>query len=344
MSKNNYLDDVVVIRVILIALLLIYHSFAPYSSWPQIADEGNTVYEFLCQLSYSFMLPSFVFISGIVVGHQIRLKGNPTRKFVIKKFKRLMVPSIVFSIIYYLLFRGVPGSVLEFPYEILNGVGHMWFLPMLFWCFVILYILLTLLNDDRYIRWIVGISMIASVCAVIPLPLRLINAIYYFNFFYIGFLFGTKKIEKLKYVHGRGCLLGWIMFFMIYWMLRDYIAVKLDQYDNHITKKAIVLTIVNLLRLVYSWFGTLAVYFFANYMIKNRYINVGPRMRMVGSYCFGIYIFQQFILKFLYYESDFIYWFESDVVPWIALLITLIISFLLTFLSLKTKIGRLLLG
>ena len=79
------------------------------------------------------MLESFVFISGYLVGYQVLIKKREL--IIMNKVTRLLVPSILFSLIYWLIFN-YNGIVSEtFFYDLVNGVGHMWFLPMLFWCF-----------------------------------------------------------------------------------------------------------------------------------------------------------------------------------------------------------------
>ena len=35
-------------------------------------------------------------------------------------------------------------------YSILNGCGHMWYLPMLFWCFVLTWLLLQTKMKEQY--------------------------------------------------------------------------------------------------------------------------------------------------------------------------------------------------
>lgn len=60
-----------------------------------------------------------------------------------KKAERLILPSVVFSLVYWQLFNGditdlVGGG--KIVISVLSGVGHLWYLPVLFWCFVSLWI------------------------------------------------------------------------------------------------------------------------------------------------------------------------------------------------------------
>lgn len=106
------LENVVVIRLLLIVLLVLYHSFAIYNgSWGM--PEGIvpiTGYWWIATLAYSFMLETFVFISGYVLGFQTRTKYDGVLDFntcVLKKCRRLLLPSLVFSVLYFLCFRDI---------------------------------------------------------------------------------------------------------------------------------------------------------------------------------------------------------------------------------------------
>jgi fucose 4-O-acetylase-like acetyltransferase len=106
--NSNLLSDVVVIRNILIVLLVFYHAFAIYSgAWKPIAGFPIVkAYWWFDKLSYAFMLELFVFISGFVFGYQVRQKGESklqAKSLFWGKFKRLIVPSIFFSLLYMLI-------------------------------------------------------------------------------------------------------------------------------------------------------------------------------------------------------------------------------------------------
>lgn len=109
MSNNKYLDEVSLIRPILIILLVLYHAFAPWcGAWRLFCGyEANETYWWISKAAYSFMLPMFVFISGYVWAFQRESLGKKdTFKLLLsKKFKRLYIPSLLFSVVYVLLFN-----------------------------------------------------------------------------------------------------------------------------------------------------------------------------------------------------------------------------------------------
>lgn len=139
--------DVVLIRLTLIFFLVFYHAFCPFTgAWiaPPCEDFHTIeVYKWLGLLTHNFRLESMVFISGLLFGYTLTL--HPERlsfnSCIIKKVKRILLPSLLFSIVYYLLFYDLDVPLHSILLKLLNGCGHLWFLPMIFWCFVICYIL-----------------------------------------------------------------------------------------------------------------------------------------------------------------------------------------------------------
>ena len=102
-NKVN-LDEVSFIRPILIVLLILVHCFTVFNGgWPPFSGfQECTLYKWLSRTAYSFMLETFIFISGYVWAFQVIClnKTMSLRRLIKKKFERLIVPSVVFSIVY----------------------------------------------------------------------------------------------------------------------------------------------------------------------------------------------------------------------------------------------------
>lgn len=60
----------------------------------------------------------------------------------------------------------------------------------------------------------------------------------------------------------------------------------------------------------------------------------------INSICFGIYIYQQFIFKYIYYTTPLPQWTGTYLLPWVGCIITMITSITLAKLTIKSKIGR----
>lgn len=76
--------------------------------------------------------------------YQFRTLGReyPFASFVKKKALRLLNPCYVFGIFYYAMFYcGETIDVKDYILTVLNGAGHLWFLPMLFLCFISVWML-----------------------------------------------------------------------------------------------------------------------------------------------------------------------------------------------------------
>ena len=65
-KNRDVLYEVAFIRPILIVLLVVYHAFIIYrGGWePPVGFKNVVVYKWIAEVSYSFMLETFVFISG----------------------------------------------------------------------------------------------------------------------------------------------------------------------------------------------------------------------------------------------------------------------------------------
>ena len=95
-------------------------------------------------------------------------------------------------------------------------------------------------------------------------------------------------------------------------------------------------------QLVYATIGTLTLYITMVYYTQRKQLS--KFTISLASCCFGIYLTHQFLLKALYYNTDFAlivgpYW-----LPWLGFTLVLPISYLLSLLLLKTKIGKFLIG
>lgn len=96
--------------------------------------------------------------------------------------------------------------------------------------------------------------------------------------------------------------------------------------------------------LSYSFSGMAMSFCGINWLLKRKYIHVTPLMINLSTLCFGVYIYQQFILKIIYYQLDGLTLVTPWLLPWTGLLITLILSLLLSHYTLKTRLGKFLIG
>lgn len=151
MNRKN-LDEVSFMRPILIVLVVLYHAMAIHTgnwSLPEGTQE-IAAYAAVGRIAYIFMLESFVFMSGYVWAFQREQRGEePLGKLVQKKAMRLLVPCYLFGVIYALMF-GRGETFVTNILSVLTGIGHLWFLFMLFVCFVLLWAVLKVVPESKW--------------------------------------------------------------------------------------------------------------------------------------------------------------------------------------------------
>lgn len=341
-KKYIRLDEVTLMRTILAVLIVFMHSFTCYhGSWPPPAGYVEVpAYFWLTRISFAFSLEAFVFVSGYLFAFQ-RITLNRTYSglsLTINKIKRLILPSIIFSIAYFVIFypyKGIANAALS----ILNGCGHMWYLPMLFWCFIGGYLLEKVKIHDC---WKIAFLIVLNLLSVAPLPLRLSVSTSYLFYWFIGYIF-YKNSEKLTtLITPQSVSLLWVAFAILFVVLRPLRDVLAPSSYTTLGIKAIVLVGNHACQLVYATAGLFAFYGTAFlYTKKHTLSKITVRL---AACCFGIYLFQQFILQLLYYKTEFPLLAGPYLLPWCGFVIAAIVSFIFSVLLLKTKVGRSLIG
>lgn len=112
--------------------------------------------------------------------------------------------------------------------------------------------------------------------------------------------------------------------------------------NKSIIEKLFKLEIYKILKILYAILGMWALYISCLVYVKK--YKLSEKIITISSYCFGVYIFQQFILQFLYYKTNLPvavgpYW-----LPWIGCLLTVFASILICVFFMRTKVGRYLIG
>ena len=281
------------------------------------------------------MLPMFVFISSYVFSFKEETIGRKESIWpvIIKKAKRLYLPSILFSLIYIPLApKSILGNVVYNIQLILNGIGHMWFLPMLFWCFPILWLLFKI----RFIWLRFAISFLFAIAPTLSLPLQVGAALNYSFYFLLGYELYKKKNDYYGYLR---IVITWLIFitlFIGFTIIKNkYLTTNSE--DTFITQ-VIVLSANKFATLIYSTLGIIAMLMTAISVTSRN--SISPMIVKIGTYCFGVYIFQQFILQIIYYHTTLSQVVRNGVLPWLGFIVALIISLLLSYLLRLTKVGR----
>ena len=327
-------------RCVLALMIVFVHSFTCYdSSWREpLGFEKIPIYKWLCRLAYAFALESFVFISGYLYAFKTNIQTINFKTLLKNKFTRLIIPSILFSILYYLMFYSYDGSI-GMVYNIMNGCGHMWFLPMLFWCFIFIAILDSIKIKDFYK---IIILFLFSLLPSFSFPLQLGRTITFMFYFYMGVVVYKHKDWIMSFITQKNIYWGWCVFLLVFVTfrpMRDLLVVS-DEYSYIL--KLIVYVSRNLCGLLYSTIGTLILYM-TTVFISQKY-NLGTIVLNLAKYSFGIYIIHQFILQWLYYETSLPLILGPYWLPWCGFSFTVIVSYILSSFFFRFEMGKKLIG
>lgn len=327
-NSKGLLQEIVFIRPLLIVMLIMYHSFIIYQGgWSEPAGfVPCQAYWWISKLNYSFMLEAFVFISGYVFMYQLQKHPHRYESLIgvaKDKCKRLILPSIVFSAIYFALFFN-HESVANTTYTIVNGAGHMWYLPMLFWCFIGGWILTRCKFRKAYIIVILALMAVVS---YVPIPLRVNSAMYYLLYFYIGTIVYTHRERIANTATGNKIAIYWALFivtFIVFTLLDSNLEGWGD--SGGLMQKALYTSISKALRIVYALLGIAATYLTFTHIAKQH--STSRWLIEFGNISMGVYVLQQFILQALYYKTSLPEIVGSYWLPWVGAFITLTLSIL----------------
>ena len=319
-KKVNLLEELVLMRPICIISIVIAHAFAIYSGvWekPMLLIDISC-YRYFNYIFVSFQLPAFVFISGYLFEFSLsKNKHESLWTFIKKKMSRLILPSIIWGILYMLLYE--QKSDWNFI-RLLSGPGHLWFLPMLFWNYIFIYLLrsLNLTLKVTFIGLLVILPLFFFI-NLLHLPFGVSNAAYYFPYILMGsIVFRIQDKLKFKYYWTIIGGVGYVLFMYMYFA-------KLSG--------------CNIDMLLKYFIGVLGIMFFWSIcMLTRRFVNY--IWIDLHNKAFGIYLVHQFILVYLYYYTGWIYKINAYLVPFLALIITLSSSYLLVLILMHTRIKR----
>lgn len=342
-AKNQRLSNITVIRPVLVVLLVFYHAFAIYGgAWNPIEGFPEIrAYWWLDWLSYACMLETFVFVSGYVFGYQVRTKGEIKLKannLFLGKLKRLILPCALFSLLYILIYGDIQQPLTQTLYALINGYAHMWFLPMLFWCFGLIWVI-----EKLKIKPVVVLPILfmLSLIAVDGLPLQFSHTMYYMPYFYVGYALQRYDVNLKGFYTKTNVFLSILLFAVLFVALtflkesRETLFVSQD-----IVVQAIKFMVGKLCMIGYATAGIIMLMILVGYKERNSGLDVPRWLVEVGNLCFGVYLFQQFILQAIYYYTDLPTVVGPYATPWVGFVIALFGSLFLAWICRLSKIGR----
>jgi surface polysaccharide O-acyltransferase-like enzyme len=349
MTQKKLLYEVSIIRPLVISLLVVTHSMAFFNGGWRVPTgvEHVEVYRWLSAFIAGFRIETIALVAGYVFAFQsIDLhRKYDFLPFARKKIKRLLVPAMIFGTAYYFIFLygRESFSIGGFLMKLLSGVGHLWFLPMLFWCFLCIWLIDRKQPSEKHLLGV--LAMLSMIPIPVPLPFGFHRFFHFMFYCYAGYLLYAHKeqvLARLMNAKSICCL------FMIYIAL---VVIELTVVSN-IRGGKDELSILSALhfclsyanRFVYSCCGILALWLFVCQWTTK--VGFTPKEWVINAskYCYGVYVYHQFIMYYLYEFTSMPQHVSSWFIPFVGLLVTFPLSYLLTWLSLRSRIGRYLIG
>lgn len=333
-KRKGKLYDVAILRVFCILVVVFFHCYQ--MMWAEAHFPLTiTVYKDLyfkgveCG-AISVAMPLFVFISGYLFYYLLMSgKYSTWRNLLQKKGLRILLPYVVFS-----LFFMITTDSWNLMSLLRGSFWHLWFLPMLFWCFIFGYglykVKLKVYMEVILITILFGGALISG--------------------FFLKW-FGLSKINYWFY---------WFYLGMLCFKYRETIYFYLGKYKLSILLLLCSIAIIVLFPVEYgnvAWYINLAVTCcivslscLMSGIDWSKYELTTPVVKF-SAYSFGIYIWHNWVaLMLISNTSKQLFGLPELAANHVVLfplcfsLITLAISWTLSWMMMKTKVGKFLIG
>lgn len=293
MTERN--TKIINLRVIAILIVVLGHSIILYdpdwTSWSRyICNYHSPFLIGLKKIINSFQMELFFSISGFCLYYSF----NRLPKFInfgLAKFKRLIVPFIIIGLFWMIPLRLLASYA---PYEehnlsdiiksflLCNDCGHLWFLPVLFYIFIIFYVLI---KSSKYC--LVYIPIVAIILfylyPYIPNYFRIADALKYLLSFTLGFYINKLNLSMLLHKVNK-----YILFITLF-----ALTSILYLFNNHINVSILISILI-----------VLTIYILTP-------IKTIPLIKYFDKNSFGIYLFHSPLLylgmKYLYQLPPYLF-------------------------------------
>jgi len=326
-KTQNKLLEVTLVRCFAVLTLVVHHTYCIYTGW---GDVINTPFDNAYAIIMSFLIPDanmplFTFLAGYLLYYQLQQgKYNDGKVFFRNKVHRLLIPYLILGSIVVFLKYGADTSIKEVLY---GAPNHLWFCLMLFYCYVIYWSVEKLLGSFvNACLAIISLAIITHVGSMWKMyyalhwPTGIEIAAYYYFFFYFGSI--CRKYKDFLFQSWYSIIL-----FMLMYVSIDIPIVRMVVYS---------LLIFAIAEVIYPL------------IFKSECAN--SILSKIAGCSFGIYVIHSIILwnishypPILKYTAPILegYYIAA---PILLFIIVFLISWGLTELLLKTKVGRYLLA
>lgn len=110
-------------------------------------------------------------------------------------------------------------------------------------------------------------------------------------------------------------------------------------FGSDIFHKLIKTELLSVLKYFMTIFGILSLYLFVYRHTRKTDFKCSNFTIRLSSVCYGVYIFHQFILVYIYYHTS-LPCLLGQFLPWVSFILTLLISYLITIVFLRFDFGK----
>lgn len=198
-QSKTTLQDVLLLRCLAVISLVAWHSYCSYICWGYGNSPLDGVYgKIFCFLTPDANMPLFTFMAGYLFCFLLKKKQKyqEFKPFLQNKVHRLLIPFLVLGAL-----TNLTEVNRNFLPEMFYGKpSHLWYCLMLFYCYIVCWLI-----EKKGQKYNI-VAMCGSMAVVIAkgkggltpnVPFGLFLPVYYYCYFYIGFLVFQYKEKFL---------------------------------------------------------------------------------------------------------------------------------------------------
>lgn len=302
-----------------------------------------SIFSHLVKFIYTFHMPLFIALSGALFYIQIKNNRFLTFKSLIEnKFKRLIIPFFIVSIIYSVPIKFISGYFNNSKHLLkdiivgqvfIQGNTYLWFLPTLFLCFLIMYFI----ENKIYIKYKVALFLLLNILSY-GIPVMIIRYVFQnIIWFYLGFLFEENR-EKLniKLKDNKTLWMYILLSSILLYMIRQIII-----FDNYFIFK-----IIDKIFIIFQAIIGSSLIYLLSLKLSTLSVCHNRVYISLSKTSFGLYLYSDpinYLILFIIYkkfgEGIFITEVGTITIIFIRLITTFVIAFGITKILQKFKVN-----
>ncbi len=332
---DDYISNCTFVKTVLMLCVVLGHSVNFWKgNWFIVVDPiyQSKSLALISDIVNSFHIYAFVIVSGYVYAF-LRIQKGKYDSFILfiqNKTKRLLVPFIFICAIWVCpigayLYKYSAQECIQ-KYVLGTSPNQLWFLLMLFWCFVFVWPLTNILKKHTILSFIiVGLFYITGVVGSHFLPnyFSIWTGCEYLLFFWIGF-----QVFRYRRVFSSIPIVVWLIFYAVIFILERIVNLPS--------------AVTSVLQILVHIVGALMAFFVLQYIASKVKWEKSKLFTLLSENSMPIYLVHQQFIYFL------ILWLNGKVTPFVNASINFIIAIMLSFIfsrfMLQFKLTRFLIG